>query len=139
MRKVLVLGHDSRAFLSVIRSLGRGGVRVHVGWHAPDSVALRSRYVVKAHHLPPYDETKTDWKSTLRSAMLQERFDLVIPCTDAGVAALQRNRNELQKYGPLYVLSDRAYQVFFDKFKTTRLAQAVGVPTPREVVVTDPD
>ena len=37
-RKVLVLGHDSQSFLSVIRSLGRAGIEVHVAWHQPDSV-----------------------------------------------------------------------------------------------------
>jgi predicted ATP-grasp superfamily ATP-dependent carboligase len=44
-RKALVLGNDTRSFLSVIRSLGRAGVEVHIAWHDPDVPAARSRYV----------------------------------------------------------------------------------------------
>lgn len=44
--KVLVLGHDTGAFLAVIRSLGRGGVEVHVAWHDRQGPASRSRYIL---------------------------------------------------------------------------------------------
>jgi hypothetical protein len=78
-----VLGSDTRSFLSVIRSLGRGRVQVHVAWHHADTPALRSRYVCAAHVLPPYDEQSEAWKTALIALMRREAFDLVLPCDGA--------------------------------------------------------
>ena len=136
MGKVLVLGHDSRAFLSVVRSLGRGGLEVHAAWHNSDSVALKSRYLRRAHVLPPYDETDHSWKPALIELMRRMRFDLIIPCPDPAVVALQRHRRELEPHGRLYVLNERAFDVLSDKVKTNELARSAGVRLPREVLVT---
>ena len=37
--KVLVLGKEDRAFLAVVRSLGRKGMRVHLAWCPPEALA----------------------------------------------------------------------------------------------------
>jgi len=55
-RQVLVLGRDIRAFLSVIRSLGRASLDVHVGMCPSDDLALKSRYIKHVHDIPNYDE-----------------------------------------------------------------------------------
>src|SRR5207245_3083098 len=49
---------------------------------------------------------------------------------------LQRHRCDLERLGRLYLLSNRAFDVLFDKFKTNELARAVGVRVPRETLVT---
>src|SRR5213594_1667453 len=105
-RKALVLGIDTRSFLSVIRSLGRAGVQVHVAGYPPDGPALRSRYITQVHELPPYDAADGLWLAAIDHLMRQEAFDLVIPCDDRSVIALQTNRQELEKLGRLYTMSD---------------------------------
>ena len=134
-RKALVLGDDTRSFLSVIRSLGRGGVEVHVGWHQADGAALCSRYVSKAHDLPPYDEHDEAWKTALIGLMEQEQFDLIIPCSDPTFIPIQQHKRVLEPHGRLYVLNEKAFDVLFDKFKTNALARSVGVRVPREIVL----
>jgi len=138
-RKALVLGSDTRSALSVIRSLGRGGVQIHVAWHEKDSPALRSRYVFRAHDLPPYDADDDAWQTALVALMRREGFDLVIPCQDSTLIPLQQHRRDLEPCGRLYLLDDRAFDVLFDKFKTNELARAVGVRVPREILVTRPE
>jgi protein-tyrosine-phosphatase/predicted ATP-grasp superfamily ATP-dependent carboligase len=138
-RRVLVLGSDTHAFLSVIRSLGRAGIQVHVAWHQPDSPALRSRYVHRAHNLPPYFGPVDAWLPALRDLMQQEAFDLVLPCHDQMVIPLQRHRAELEPFGRICLISDEAFDVLFDKFKTTQLARSLGISVPREMLVTQPD
>lgn len=135
-RKALVLGNDTRSFLSVIRSLGRGGVEVHVAWHKVDSPTMRSRYIYATHTLPPYDEHSEDWKTDLIALMQREAFDLVLPCNDPALFPLQRHRRDLEGFGRLYLLNDQAFEVLFDKFKTNELARRVGVRVPRENLVT---
>ncbi|MFA7467015.1 MAG: hypothetical protein WCY82_01970 [Desulfotomaculaceae bacterium] len=138
-KKALVLGYHTPSFLSVIRSLGRGNVQVHVAWHLPDSIAIHSRYVHQAHVLPNYEPDKSDWKHALIRLMQAENFDLVIPCHDSTIYPLQMHKNELGKNGPLYVLSDEAFNVFFDKIKTNQLARSVDLPLPRELIIKGPE
>ncbi len=146
MKKVLVLGDDTRAFLSVIRSLGRGGVEVHVAWYDTGAsknelaeIALRSRYISHAHDLPSYRPDNDAWKTALIALMQREKFDLVLPCGDPSILPLQAHRHELEPFGRIYVLNERAFEVVFDKFKTNALARSVGVAVPRERVVENQD
>ena len=133
--KVLVLGHDTRAFLAVIRSLGRGGVEVHVAWHDPYAPASRSRYIRKAHLLPSWRQPVVSWKSSLQQLLREEKFDLVLPCIDPIVMALHQHRTEFEPHGRIYLLSDTAFEVTFDKFKTTDLARSLSIPVAREIIV----
>ncbi len=135
--KALVLGDDSRSFLSVIRSLGRGKVRVHVAWHR-GGPPLRSRYIAQAHDIPGPAVGDGSWLAPLVDLMDRERFDLVIPCSDPALVPLQRHRAEIEPHGRVYLLSDRAFAVLFDKLQTTELARSVGVRVPREVVISGP-
>jgi predicted ATP-grasp superfamily ATP-dependent carboligase/thymidylate kinase len=135
-KKVLVLGSDTQSFLSAIRSLGRGGIEVHVAWHEPNSPALRSRYVSAAHNLPPCLGNSDAWKPELIALMQRAKFDLVIPCHDRMLIPLQEHRHDLEPFGRLYLVNDRAFDVLFDKFKTTALARSLGIPVPRELLVT---
>lgn len=135
-RKALVLGDGTRSFLSVIRSLGRGGVEVHVAWHSADSAALRSRYITAAHELPSHRPDDGGWKAALIDLMERERFDLVLPCTDPALIPLQEHRSDLEPHGRIYLLNDEAFAITSDKFRTNALARAAGVRVPREVVVT---
>ncbi len=137
-RKVLVLGREDRAFLAVIRSLGRRGIEVHVGWCPPDALALRSRYVAKVHEIPAYAPNDDAWKVAFIRVCKEEGFDLVLPTNDASVIPLQEHRAELEPYARLYVLGDEAFDVTFDKSKTYELAQSMGVRLPRQLRLSQP-
>ena len=137
-RKALVLGDPSReisSLLSVIRSLGRGGVEVHVGWCPPGCLALSSRYVAGAHNVPPIAPHDDRWKTSLTDLMDREGFDLVIPCTDPSLIPLQTHRAELERHGRIYLLNDEAFGVVSDKIKANALAESLGLRLPRGRVV----
>src|SRR5216684_4098791 len=131
--KVLVLGDDLRSFLSVIRSLGRRGLRVEVGWCAPDCPARFSRYVSRFHVLPPYSAKDSGWKLAFKRLLQSEDFDLVIPCDDPRIIPLQFNRAELEPLTRIYLLEDRAFQITSNKLASHQLAKELGVPVPRSV------
>ena len=133
--KVLVLGHDTRAFLAVIRSLGRGGVEVHVAWHDPHGPASRSRYIRQAHRLPSWKQPVASWKPSLQRLLREEKFDLVLPCIDPIVMALHQHRSDFEPHGRIYLLNDTAFEVTFDKFKTADLARSLEIPVAREMIV----
>jgi protein-tyrosine-phosphatase/predicted ATP-grasp superfamily ATP-dependent carboligase len=129
MGRVLVLGRDTRSFLSVIRSLGRAGHEVHVAWCPNDTPTLKSKYIHTYHQIPRY---QVDGLAGLLASL---NFDLVIPCDDFAILPLQQNRARLEALARIYLLSDDAFNLCSDKQKTYELAETVGVAVPRQRVV----
>jgi hypothetical protein len=133
-RKVLVLGHDSQSFLSVVRSLGRAGIEVHVGCHQPDSGALRSPYVACGHDIPSFRMENDLWKTRMIELVTREKFDLVIPCHDPSIAPLQQHWADLEPHGRFYLMSDEAYAVLADKFKPNEFARSLELNVPPAII-----
>jgi protein-tyrosine-phosphatase/predicted ATP-grasp superfamily ATP-dependent carboligase len=137
--KICVLGKEDRAFLAVVRSFGRQGAEVHLCWTPPDALARRSRYVARVHdEVPLYSPHDDAWKAAFIAMLQRERFDLVVPTNDATIIPLQTHRAELEPHGRLYLIPDRAFEVCFDKEKSYALAESLGVPLPRQHVLTLP-
>lgn len=135
--KVLVLGRDNAIFLSVVRSLGRRGLEVHVGWFPEHCATLESRYVTKAHHLPAATPGGR-WLPALVELLTRERFELVIPVSEQAVHPLQRHRRELEGLSRLALLDDEVYAVVFDKARTYALAEGCGLRLPRQLAISSP-
>lgn len=134
--KVLVLGQDTRAFLSVIRSLGRRGLEVHAAWCDALAPPARSRYVRQHHELPPSSLHDDAWRDELVALLDREAFDLVVPCNDPSILPLQLHRKHFERFGrAVYLLDDVAFRVAFDKLESYDLARSVGVPVPRRMRV----
>ena len=130
--RALVLGNDTRAFLSVIRSLGRAGVEVHAAWAEWDSPALRSRYLREVHEIPRYSPRDGRWLEALTRLLRETRFDAVIPCHDAAVLAIHRHRGELGRWTHLCIPNESAFEWCFDKRKTYELAERLSIPLPKQ-------
>ncbi len=133
--RVLVLGSDTRAFLAVVRSLGRFGLEVDVGWCPWNSPSLRSRYVRKIQTLPPYRDDDGGWMSPIVDLLARERYDLVIGCNDGCLLPLQRHRGEIEPAGRIDLLPDEVFEICFDKEKTYELARRLNVAVPRQCVI----
>jgi protein-tyrosine-phosphatase/predicted ATP-grasp superfamily ATP-dependent carboligase len=136
--KVLVLGRDDRAFLAVVRSLGRHGMRVHIAWCPPDGLTARSRYVVKMHELPGYSPTDDRWKHAFIALCRQEQFDLVVPCNDSSIIPLHTHRAQLQPHARIYLPGPQAFDIAFDKERTYEVARSLGIRVPRGIRLATP-
>ena len=134
--KVLVLGSDTRAFLSVIRSLGRAGLAVHVAGCPKGSISRSSRYISAAHDLPDAQASADEWREALASLMMKEGFDLVIPCDDPTALPLDRHRSTLANHGRIAIPGKEAFAAVTDKQLTYELAVREGVAVPRAETVT---
>lgn len=133
--KVLVLGADTRSFLTVVRSLGRAGLEVHAGWCPPGSPELRSRYISRVLDLPPYRRGEDAWREALAARMDREGYDLVIPTNDLSLLPLQKHRDALEPHGRLYLLDGEAFRIANDKHAAGELARKLGIPLPEEMPV----
>ena len=128
VEKVLVIGDDTRSFLSTVRSLGRKGVEVHVAPFDMQAPALVSRYISQVHFLPYYLDGGSDWLVAMRSLLREQGFALVIPCDERGLLPLCLHREELSTFCPLAIPSPSALDIYFDKVGTRALAESVQVP-----------
>jgi protein-tyrosine-phosphatase/predicted ATP-grasp superfamily ATP-dependent carboligase len=134
--RVLVLGRDTRAFLSVVRSLGRHGLDVHVGWCDARAAAVRSRYAGTRHDVPPPSLQHLEWRDRLLELLEREHFDLVIPCNDPSILPLQLRKEDFGRFlGAMYLLEDEAFRIAFDKLESHDLARSLGIRVPRRVRV----
>jgi predicted ATP-grasp superfamily ATP-dependent carboligase len=134
---VLVLGADLRTGLPIVRSLGRRGLKVHVGWCPADSPICWSRYVRKTHSLPPCQGSPDEWRAAIHALLVEHKFDLVIPSSEPEQLALQRHGRQLGIGTQIYLLNERAFAVSFDKTKIFELASSLGIPQPASVVVSN--
>ena len=129
--RVLVLGHGTRAFLTVIRSLARCGLEVHVGMCAPTDLALKSRYITQYH------EIKQDsWLDDMRRVLQEHSFSWVLPCGDESMHPVQVHQAELRHFTDVYAYDPELYRVAFNKYASTKLAHDLGVPVARQVDIT---
>ena len=126
--KVLVIGDDTRSFLSTVRSLGRQGLEVHVAPFDFTSPALASRYIHATHFLPYYLDGGQEWLDAMAALLREHRFALVIPCDERGLLPLCLHRDALDALSALAIPSPAALDIYFDKVKTRALAESVAVP-----------
>ncbi len=132
--KVLVLGHDTRSFLAVVRSLGRKGLIVHVGLSSGEALALSSKYISKIHLLPPLSQSQK-WKAEVQKIMQHEQFDIVIPTNDVSNLLFQRFREEFEPYGRIYLLTEEAFKITYNKMETYALCERCGVNFPKSELI----
>ncbi len=125
--RVLVLGDDVRAFLGVVRSLGRRELEVHVVPTDLHSPALASKYIAALHTLPAYSADPHAWEAALGALITRFDYRLLIPCSDATLVQLQHHKERL---GPerLALPNAEAFAVFTDKKRTRALARQLNVP-----------
>ena len=133
--KVLVLGHDTRCLIAILRSLGRKNIEVHIAGCSATSSALRSRFLTAVHNLPRFDPASDDWLRKLTALMDREAYDLVIPATDFMVLSCQLHAEELARHGQVYLLSPKLFDVVTDKAAIYEIAVRENISAPATVVV----
>ena len=126
--KILVIGDDSRSFLTIVRSLGRAGQIVHIAPSNFRSPALGSRYIAAVHRLPPYLGDGTAWLAAVIALWEAQAFDLAIPCDERSLLPFDAHRDLIEARGWRVAIPDRrAVEVLFDKHATRELATRLAV------------
>lgn len=133
-KKVFILGEDTRSFLTVVRSLGRKGLDIHVGSNNFDEISLYSKYINEIHTLPS-PKNADNWRKEVTKILKIQKFDLVIPTNDPNIILCQKYRYELEQYCRLYLLDENSYITTKDKMKTYTLARSLNINVPKSILV----
>jgi predicted ATP-grasp superfamily ATP-dependent carboligase len=129
----IVLGGSSNA-VSVARSLGSTGVRVHALGGATKPV----RWCRHVHEFAAIDGDDPQGRM-LEWLEHGPREGVLLPCDDEALELVARHRAELAGLGYVPPESDDAVVLsMLDKRKTAAIARGLGIDTPASVVVRDP-
>lgn len=127
---VFVLGMTCNG-LSVVRSLGRRGIRVFAVDSHVKRPGLRSRYCQPVKAPSNIIDDEQPWLQFLIGLAKQEETRPVLfPTEDAYVLFLARHREELACYFEFNIPPDEVVEASVSKLGTYQLAVSCGIPTP---------
>ena len=135
-KKVLVLGEDTRSFLSVIRSLGKAGYEVDVVCYDRQSPTLKSKYISHAYFLNYQSSTQIEWLNALIELVKKEKYDALFPCDERAIFPLFENKDKFPDTCVLAIPNEEVIEHLFDKDKTKQIAIKCGVPVARGEIIT---
>ena len=133
--RVLVTDAGRGSAISIIRSLGRRGMRVVAADADPRSPGFRSRYASERLLYPSPSEAPERTVASLLQAVQERGIDLVIPVTDDVILPLSAARDRFAGLTKLAIADPSALAVTTNKLATLELADRLGVPRPKTVLV----
>lgn len=131
MNGVLVLDSNGQSALSIVRSLGRHGVRVTAGTDRRFAIGPVSKYASDAYIHPDPDDDCDAFLDHLRTHLADNDYFAVVPVTDKTTALLSRHKDELKRTGTVVAAEDwETFSLVYDKANTFDLAAKLDVPAP---------
>jgi len=125
---VLVMGGMENA-LSIVRSLGRVGVRVSVS-SAPNCFACRSRYCADSFPVAVEAHQSSFWEKLLLSEQKPLKGNMLLACSDDAIQFVAQHKEALLAH---YVVDENIPELqkaMLDKQKTLEMAREAGCPIP---------
>ncbi len=135
MRTVLVTDADRGSAVTIIRSLGRKGLRVIASDSNPRSIGFLSRYSSERLVYPAPDVAPDRFVDALCRAVVDRGVDLLIPVTDEAIQPIAHVREHFERSCRLALPSTDALMMASDKSRTLALAESLGIPVPRTRMV----
>src|SRR2546428_13180120 len=135
MLDVLVTGCDQITPLSVIRSLGRRGIKVLAAGARSRSIGFYSRYATRTWVYPSQFKDKRGFIQSIIQAVQQHQINLIFPASESTLVVLDEFRSEIERHTRLAAPSSEAIECAIDKVRTYDLAEKIGIPVPKTVCV----
>lgn len=134
--RILILDGHSSASLAFVRSLGRAGYWVmSAATIGVFSATAQSRFCRAHREYPnPLDDVE-EFVSAIRKIVQEYSIDLVVPMTDATVWPIAQAQGEFGVTTKLATPSRESIELVSDKYQTVVLAEKLGVPTPRTILL----
>lgn len=131
--RLLVAGAGTAAASNLVRSLRAGDRSLFlVGCHS-DRFVLKKSAADRNYLVPALTDPR--FLRALRRVVVRENVDLLIPTTDAEVAAFVRLRARIPCR--LFLPRKAVIELCQDKYRLTRLLRSRGIPAPLTYPVTD--
>ncbi|MCZ7582453.1 MAG: hypothetical protein M5R36_03455 [Deltaproteobacteria bacterium] len=133
--RVIVLDGDSRAALTVARSLGAAGFSVGVAASRTDALAFASRYAHEVMMVPPPLVAPDAYAAVIEERVNAGGVLAVVPCSENSVAALGRSEARLRERAAYLLPPPSVMNRIEDEFELTSMLIDLDIPIPKQIVV----
>ncbi len=137
MGKVLVTDADGRNVVSVVRSLGRNGIKVNCAEQSRLALCFFSKYCSGRLVYPSVKEHPEEWLDWLIKELSEEQYDMIMPIGDDCVGTVSRHKELISRYTKVPVADYSTWIRARDKAETIKLAIEEQIPHPQTRFVTD--
>ena len=134
---VLITESQSRAALSVIRSLGKKGIRVAAADHDRAALAFFSRYCRRRLLYPDPQRYPEEYSRVVIEELTRRPYDVVMPLFDECLLPLAKRKETVQQLTRFPYLGYDGLLPGRDKALTIDIARRCGLRTPVTFTVHD--
>jgi len=132
MDTILITDGENRSALAATRSLGRRGCRVLVSAAQARSLASSSRFCDRGYAVPdPNSVGAEKYAAAIRDIVIQEKVGAIFPMTESSIYHLNHTRDQFPSDIIFACADAQKMEAVSNKFEVFRLAEKLGVPTPR--------
>ena len=119
-----------RTAYTVVRSLGRQGIEVHVGDSSPLAMSRFSKYCKKFHRLPDFFANPDEYFQAVITAMNECGAKVLFPCHE-DVECFAKRKNELPRDIKIAVPDPDMWGIAEDKLLYSSHVMEAGCPVPQ--------
>lgn len=130
---VIILGAHTVG-LGVLRAFKHMNIDKIVVSYDPNDMGRYSRYITHLYDAPHPETQQDDFIAFLIKLADTYSGAMVIPASDASLAAVSHWKAELSRYYTMACTEWYIAEKFIDKKKTYTLAEEAGVPAPRTII-----
>lgn len=124
-----------RSTYTVVKSLAKRGVPIHVGDSSPVAMSRYSRYCRSFTRLPDFYEEPERYVDALAQAMDESGAKVLLPCFE-DIEVVMRHRNRLPEHVLMAVPGLADWERAEDKYDYVQALQSTSCPTPRTRKIT---
>jgi predicted ATP-grasp superfamily ATP-dependent carboligase len=132
----VVLDAAGRHSLVAVRSLGRAGLRVCALDCEVGAPAFTSRFCTVAGLVASQSDPET-LVDDLLERVVRHDARVIFTTHDGTIEALRSRRGEVEQHARVALAREEALDLAVSKVRTLRLAQELGIPTPKSILVED--
>lgn len=132
MDTILITDGENRSAVAATRSLGRRGCRVLVSAAQARSLASSSRFCDRGFAVPDPNRARAEeYAAAIRDIAIKENVGFIFPMTESSIYHLNETRDQFSPDIVLASADAQKMEAVSNKFEVFRLAERLGVPTPR--------
>ncbi len=124
-----MLDANQRSALAVIRSLGRGGLRVIAADHRARSLGAASKYAITSVRYPDPATSPSAFVKELIGIVDRLGVDVIVPATDL-TTMLLASQSDLSKIARVAAPQADSYEALTDKARLLQLASSLAISAP---------
>jgi D-aspartate ligase len=129
--KILMIGVEENPSIPFIHSLARKGLEIHVASYRRTCPGIFSRFPKKRYIYPSPFADEDAFVDRIINILEQEHYRVTLIFGEHNANVLTRFKKELEKFTTLPINDFDKYIKCRDKKNTLKIAQKIGVPTPK--------